>query len=145
MSAVADTVSETIVSWLSAYSGITNVGRADTEEISGETVALELLEDPGTDETPFVDGSGDVIAYYIFQAQRDTQQAPAVSNQEWLGGLERWVRLQNLTNALPVLSGGRECFKIRIDEASYLRETAQTDMVFQLGVEVSYFEPKITT
>ena len=69
-----------------------------------------------------------------------------VDNQEFLDGLEQWVRAQNLSRNLPSLTNGRACHSINVDEASYLLEvTATGESIYQLGIELSYSEPKTLT
>lgn len=140
------TISEAIIAWLAGYSGITSTEQVDTDQVGDESVSLGLLKAPGMTETPFVDGSRDVVSYYIFRTRRAAQQDDMrVDNQEWLEGLEQWVRAQNVARSLPALSGGRECFTVRVDEASYLLEATAAEIVYQLGIEISYFEPKTLT
>lgn len=137
------TVSEAVISWLGGYPGIGNLETVNTDQVDPEATSLGLLKAPGTRYQSFVDGSRDVISYYIFRARRPSQENDfRVESQEFLEDLERWVWQQNMLRNLPVLSTGA-CYAVQIDQASYLLEVTDTgDSVYQLGIEVSYSEPK---
>ena len=68
-----------------------------------------------------------------------------VDNQTWLEGLETWVREQSFARNLPSLSGGRSCYAVNISESAYLLEATDAEIVYQIGLEISYGEPKVLT
>jgi len=137
------TVSESIITWLCGYSGIASADTVSTDQVGEEAVSMGLLKAPGRNETVFVDGSRDVSDFYLFRAKRAAQQNDMrVDNQAWLEGLEAWVRECNFTGTLPQLSGGRLCYALRVSESSYQIEASETEITYQIGLEITYFEPK---
>jgi hypothetical protein len=139
-------ISSALITWLSGYTGITSTDRVDTDQVSDEAVSLGMFKAPGRNETIFTDGSRDVTAYYIFRARRDSSQDDMrVDNQEWLEALETWVREQNIARSFPSLTGGRTCYAVRVSESGYLLEATEAEIVYQVGLEITYFEPKTLT
>ena len=139
-------VAESLVTWLLGYSGIASAERVDTDQVGDEAVSMGVLKAPGRNVTTFTDGSKDVTAYFLFRAKRAGQEDEMrVDNQEWLEGLETWVREQSIARSLPSLSGGRECESVAVSESAYLLEATDAEIVYQIGLEVSYYEPKILT
>lgn len=139
-------VAESLVTWLLGYSGITSAERVDTDQVGDEAVSMGVLKAPGRTVTTFVDGSKEVTAYFLFRAKRAGQEDEMrVDNQEWLEGLETWVRERSRTRNLPSLSGGRECYAVAVSESAYLLEATDADVTYQIGLEVSYSEPKTLT
>ena len=139
-------VAESLVTWLLGYSGILTAERVDTDQVGDEAVSMGVLKAPGRNVTTFVDGSKDVTAYFLFRAKRAGQEDEMrVDNQAWLEGLETWVREQSLARSLPSLSGGRACYAVAVSESAYLLEATDAEIVYQIGLEVSYSEPKILT
>lgn len=136
-------ISESIILWLTGYSGITSAEKVDTDQVGEEAVSLGLLKAPGRNETIFVDGSKEVTAYYLFRARRAAQQDNMrIDNQEWLEALESWVWGCNFTRTFPQLSGGRQCQSVRVSQSSYVLEAGETEITYQIGLEINYSEPK---
>lgn len=139
-------VAESMVTWLLGYTGISSVERVDTDQVGDEATSMGVLKAPGRNVTTFVDGSHDVTAYFLFRARRASQEdATRVSNQEWLEAFETWVRERSLQRNLPSLSGGRVCYAVAVSESAYVLTAEEAEIVYQIGLEVTYFEPKILT
>ena len=139
-------VAESLVTWLLGYTGISSVERVDTDQVGDEATSMGVLKAPGRNVTTFVDGSKDVTAYFLFRARRASQEdATRVSNQEWLEAFETWVRERSFQRNLPSLSGGRACHAVAVSESAYALTAEEAEIVYQIGLEVTYFEPKILT
>ena len=142
MTAVADS----LISWLCGYPGISANDQVDTDQLGADAASMGLLRAPGRTEVVFIDGSRDVTAYYLFRVRRSAQQNDMrVSNQAWLEEFETWVREQPYSQNLPTLSGGRKCYAVSVSESAYLLDASETDVVYQIGLEITFFEPKILT
>lgn len=139
-------ISSALISWISGYSGIASTESVSTDQVGDEATSLGMFKAPGRNETVFTDGSRDVTAHYIFRTRRDaTQDDMRVDNQEWLEALETWVREQNLAGSWPSLSGGRICYSVGVSDSSYLLTATEAEIVYQIGFEITYFEPKTLT
>ena len=137
-------VAESLVTWLLTYSGIASA--VETDQVGDEAVSQGVLKAPTRRVQSFVDGSKDVTAYFLFRAKRSAQEDEMrVDNQAWLEGLETWVREQSFARNLPSLSGGRSCYAVNISESAYLLEATDAEIVYQIGLEISYGEPKVLT
>lgn len=139
-------VAESLVTWLLGYTGISSVERVDTDQVGDEATSMGVLKAPGRNVTTFVDGSHDVTAYFLFRARRSSQEdATRVDNQEWLEAFETWVRERSFQRSLPSLSGGRVCYAVAVSESAYVLTAEEAEIVYQIGLEISYSEPKILT
>lgn len=136
-------VAESLVTWLTTYSGISAV---TTDQVGEEATSLGVIKSPGRNVQHYVDGSKDVTGYFLFRARRSAQMDDMrVDNQEWLEALETWVREQSFARSLPSLGNGRICQSVGVSESAYLLEAAESDIVYQIGLEIVYFEPKALT
>lgn len=136
-------VAESLVTWLLTYSGISAV---DTDQVGEEATSMGVIKAPGRNVQNYVDGSKDVTAYFLFRARRSAQVDDLrVDNQEWLESFETWVREQSFARNVPTLTGGRVCQSVGVSESAYLLESTDADIIYQIGLEIVYFEPKTLT
>ena len=136
-------VAESLVAWLLTYSGISAV---DTDQVGEEATSMGVIKAPGRNVQNYVDGSKDVTAYFLFRARRSAQVDDLrVDNQEWLEAFETWVREQSFARNVPTLTGGRICQSVGVSESAYLLESTDADIIYQIGLEIVYFEPKTLT
>jgi len=136
-------VAESLVTWLLTYSGISAV---TTDQVGEEATSLGVIKAPGRNVQNYVDGSKDVTAYFLFRARKSAQMDDMpVDNQEWLEAFETWVREQSFKRTLPTLTGGRTCQSVSVSESAYLLESTDAEIVYQIGLEVVYYEPKTLT
>ena len=139
-------VAESLVTWLLGYGGILAAERVDTDQVGEEATSMGVLKAPQRNVETFVDGSKDVTAYFLFRARRAAQEDETrVSNQEWLEAFETWVRERSFQRNLPSLSGGRSCYSVAVSESAYVLTAEDAEIVYQIGLEVTYHEPKILT
>ena len=136
-------VAESLVTWLLTYSGISAV---TTDQVGEEATSLGVIKAPGRNVQNYVDGSKDVTAYFLFRARKSAQMDDMrVDNQEWLEAFETWVRQQSLARTVPTLTGGRICQSVGVSESAYLLESTEADIIYQIGLEIVYYEPKTLT
>lgn len=136
-------VAESLVTWLLTYSGISAV---TTDQVGEEATSLGVIKAPGRNVQNYVDGSKDVTAYFLFRARKSAQMDDMrVDNQEWLEAFETWVRQQSLARTVPTLTGGRVCQSVSVSESAYLLESTDADIIYQIGLEIVYYEPKTLT
>lgn len=136
-------VAESLVTWLLTYSGISAV---TTDQVGEEATSLGVIKAPGRNVQEFVNGSKEVTAYFLFRARKSAQMDDMrVDNQEWLEAFETWVRQQSLARTVPTLTGGRVCQSVSVSESAYLLESTESDIIYQIGLEIVYYEPKTLT
>lgn len=136
-------VAESLVTWLLTYSGISAV---TTDQVGEEATSLGVIKAPGRNVQEFVNGSKEVTAYFLFRARKSAQMDDMrVDNQEWLEAFETWVRQQSLARTVPTLTGGRICQSVGVSESAYLLESTEADIIYQIGLEIVYYEPKTLT
>jgi len=136
-------VAESLVTWLLTYSGISAV---DTDQVGEEATSMGVIKSPGRNVQHYVDGSKDVTAFFLFRARRSAQMDELrVDNQEWLEAFETWVREQSFARNVPTLTGGRVCQSVGVSESAYLLESTEADIIYQIGLEIVYYEPKTLT
>jgi len=136
-------VAESLVTWLLTYSGISAV---TTDQVGEEATSLGVIKAPGRNVQEFVNGSKEVTAYFLFRARKSAQMDDMrVDNQEWLEAFETWVRQQSLARTVPTLTGGRICQSVSVSESAYLLESTDADIIYQIGLEIVYYEPKTLT
>lgn len=136
-------IAESLVTWLLTYSGISSV---ETDQVGEEATSMGVIKAPGRNVQNFVNGDKEVTAYFLFRARRSAQMDDLrVDNQEWLEAFETWVREQSFARSLPTLTGGRTCQEVNVSESAYLLESTDADIIYQIGLEIVYFEPKTLT
>jgi len=131
---------------LSGYSGITSAEQVETDQVGAEAVSMGLLKAPGRNVLHFTNGSKEVTAAYLFRAKRAAQQDNMrVDNQTWLEDFETWIREQDFAQSWPLLSGGRECQSIGVSESAYLLEATDAEIIYQVGITITFYEPAVLT
>jgi len=136
-------VAESLVTWLLTYSGISAV---TTDQVGEEATSMGVIKSPGRNVEYFVNGDKEVTAYFLFRARKSAQMDDMrVNNQEWLEAFETWVREQSFTRSLPTLTNGRTCQAVSVSESAYLLQADESDIIYQIGLEVVYYEPKALT
>ena len=136
-------VAESLVTWLLTYSGISAV---TTDQVGEEATSMGVIKSPGRNVEYFVNGDKEVTAYFLFRARKSAQMDDMrVDNQEWLEAFETWVRQQSLARTVPTLTGGRICQSVGVSESAYLLESTDADIIYQIGLEIVYYEPKTLT
>lgn len=140
------TISESIISWLSGYSGITSAEQVETDQVGAEAVSMGLLKAPTRNVLYFTNGDKEVTAAYLFRAKRAAaQDNMRVDNQTWLENFETWIREQDFMQNLPALSGGRKCQSIGVSESAYLLEATEAEIIYQVGLTITFYEPAVLT
>lgn len=139
------TISGAVVEWLKDYDGgfeLTDV--IGTDQLEAEPEAYGVFKSPGGITTEFVDGSRDVTVNYLFlvrqPSQTDGQRKDA---QQWLEGLETWIRTQNMRRKLPALDGGRSCCGVSVASSYAAEEQTDAEITYQLTLAITYFEEAI--
>ncbi len=135
------TVSQALIQWLYGFGSITVDESIDTDTLAANAAAYGLYKTPQKTVIPYVDGSRDVTAYYTFCVrQRANQDVKRRNNQEWMEGLETWVRARQLKRELPVLTSGRDCQTVFIANSFTMQDAEKDEAVYQLTIAVNYIE-----
>ena len=136
-------VAESLVTWLLTYSGISEV---ETDQVGEEATSMGVIKAPGRNVQNFVNGDKEVTAYFLFRARRSAQMDDMrVNNQEWLEAFETWVREQSFARSVPTLTNGRSCQSVGVSESAYLLQSEESDIIYQIGLEIVYYEPRTLT
>lgn len=136
------TVSGAVVEWLRGYDGgfeLTDV--IGTDQLEAKPEAYGVFKMPGDAAVEFVDGSRDVTVNYLFLARQPSQTDGLRKDaHEWLEGLERWIRAQNMQRRLPELDEGRTCFGVGVANSYAAEEQTDAEITYQLTLAINYFE-----
>lgn len=136
------TISEAVTEWLRGYDGGFELTDAiSTDQLEAEPEAYGVFKMPGGAVTEFVDGSRDVTVNYLFLARQPSQTDGLRKDaHEWLEGLEKWIRTQNMRRKLPELDGGRTCFDVSVANSYAAEEQTDAEITYQLTLSINYFE-----
>ena len=136
------TVCEAVAAWLKAYEGGFELTDAiSTDQLQAEPEAYGVFKTPGGMVNEFIDGSRDVTVNYLFLARQPSQtDGLRTDAHEWLEGLERWIRAQNMRRQLPKLDDGRTCVGVAVTGSYAAEEQTDSEITYQLTLEISYFE-----
>lgn len=140
---MTETVSGVLISWLRGYPGVPSGAEITTDQLTEELDRLGLFRAPGDEVEYNIDGSRDITGYYIlrFCALGIDQESRAEADL-WLEGLSRWVRDQNVKRSLPTFTDDREAISVTVSEGAYLLSQDSRASVYQVGISVTYYEPK---
>ena len=135
------TVGQALIEWLHTYGDIEAEAVIETDQLDSEAKSYGLFKEAQRNVTPFINGSQDVSEYYnILVRARSKLDSNRITNQEWLEGLEFWIRNQNLKRILPDLGPGRECWGVGVSVTGYMMEQETDTAAYQLSVVINYLE-----
>ena len=136
------TVSAAVIDWLKNYEGgFELTDDISTDQLEAEPEAYGVFKMPGGAATEFVDGSRDVTVNYLFLARQPSQtDGMRKDAHEWLEGLERWIRTQNIRRRLPELDAGRKCIGVSVGGSYAAEEQTDSEITYQLTLAINYFE-----
>lgn len=141
---MSKTVSQAIIKWLHGFESISIDEDIDTNQLQAMANAYGLYKTPQTVVIPYVDGTRDVTAYYLFMARQRAQSETERKNSEgWLETLESWVLRQNRERNLPVLEIGLACQSIRVANVPSMQYLESGEAVFQLTISINYIDERM--
>ena len=135
------TVSKALIAWLYGFGSISVDESIDTDTLAANAAAYGLYKTPQTVIVPFIADGRDVTAYYtLCVRQRANQERKRQDNQEWLEGLEQWVRAQNRAQNFPEMGDNRECYGVGIANTFTMQDAENEESVYQMTLSISYTE-----